>query len=130
MRFDQKFRDRGQATLLAIGLACFIVGYFVNQKADAVLDMLFAGCVFGMICLEIVCRRRRPGQPVWTRRARINILWAGLYLMLFAVHAALVLAEVRLPAGIRSIMSLLGALSLIALLLHDRRTAPKSRKRP
>ena len=119
MRFDRKFRERGQAILLAVGLICFIAGYLVGEKLDAVLDMVFAACVYGMILLEILCRRRRPGQSVWTRRARINILWAGLYLLLFVIHAALVLAEVSLPGGIRTIMSILGAMSLIALLFHD-----------
>lgn len=119
MRFDKKFRERGQAILLAIGLICFIAGYLTGEKLNAVLDMIFAMCVFGMILLEILCRRRRPGQPVWGRKARINILWAGLYLLLFVIHAILVLAEVSLPGGIRTIMSILGAMSLFALLFHD-----------
>ena len=119
MRFDKKFRERGQAILLAIGLICFIAGYLTGEKLNAVMDMIFAMCVFGMILLEILCRRRRPGQPVWGRKARINILWAGLYLLLFVIHAILVLAEVSLPGGIRTIMSILGAMSLFALLFHD-----------
>ena len=119
MKFDRKFRERGQAILLAIGLICFIAGYLVGEKLDAVLDMVFAMCVFGVILLEILCRRRRPGQPLWGRKARINILWAGLYLLLFVIHAVLVLAEVALPGGIRTIMSILGAMSLFALLFHD-----------
>ena len=127
MRFDKKFRERGQAILLAVGLICFIAGYLVHEKADALLDMVFALCVFGIILLEILCRRRRPGQPVWVRRARINILWAGLYLLIFVVHAVLVLAEVRLPAGVRTVMSLLGAMSLVALLFHDRRSTKRKK---
>ena len=129
MRFDRKFRERGQAILLAVGLICFIAGYFVNEKADALLDMVFALCVFGVILLEILCRRRRPGQALFNRKARINILWAGLYLLIFVIHAVLVLAEVRLPAGIRTIMSLLGAMSLVALLFHDRRSTKAPRRK-
>ena len=129
MKFNRKFRERGQMILLIIGLICFIASHFVGEKADALLNMVFALCVFGVILLDILCRRRRPDQPIWNRRARINILWAGLYLLIFAIHTILVLAEVRLPAGIRTVMSLLGLVSLAMLLFHDS-AARKSRKKP
>lgn len=119
MILDRKFRERGQMILLVIGLICFVAGHFTPEKIDALLDLALAACVFGVILLEILCRRRRPGQPLWSRKARINILWAGLYLLVFVIHCALVLAEVKMPAGIRTIMSLLGTMSLVALLFHD-----------
>lgn len=128
MKLNRKFRERGQAILLIVCLICFVVGHLVGEKTAALLDVAFALCVFCIILLEIVCRKLRPGQRIFTRKAKVNLLFAFLYLMIFVVHCALVLTEVRLSGAVRTVMSLIGGVSLMALLFHDMMNSKKKAK--
>ena len=119
MRLNRRFRERGQSALIIAALILFVCSHLADEKAAAVMDVLFALCIFGIILLEIICRKRRPGQRLWTRRARLVIFFAGLYCAVFGVHCALVLMGIALPGFVKLVMSLLGFGSIAALVLHD-----------